>query len=71
MEELHQYHEIKGSNGRPIPIDIHYNDSPKPMPIAIFAHGYKGFKDFGAWGLIGDKMAKLGIVFVRFNFSPF
>jgi pimeloyl-ACP methyl ester carboxylesterase len=69
MEVLHQYHEIKGSNGRPIPIDIHFIDRPKAMPIAIFAHGYKGFKDFGAWSLIGDEMAKSGIVFVRFNFS--
>ncbi len=69
MVILHQYHEIKGSNDRPIPIDIHYIESSKAMPIAIFAHGYKGFKDFGAWSLIGDEMAKAGVVFVRFNFS--
>ena len=69
MKVSHQYHEIKGSNQRTIPIDIHYIESLMDMPIVIFAHGYKGFKDFGAWSLIGDEMARAGIVFVRFNFS--
>ena len=63
------YKEIKGSNDRLIGIDIHYDDDQESMPISIFAHGYKGFKDFGAWSLIGDQMANNGIVFVRFNFS--
>ncbi len=58
-----------GSDERPIPIDTHFTYSKEPMPIAIFAHGYKGFKDFGAWSMIADQMAKAGIVFVRFNFS--
>jgi pimeloyl-ACP methyl ester carboxylesterase len=35
----------------------------------IFAHGYKGFKDWGAWHLMGDNFAKAGWEFVRFNFS--
>lgn len=24
-----------------------------PRPLVIFAHGYKGFKDWGAWNLVG------------------
>ncbi len=67
IKRIHK--EIKGSNGRPMAIDIHYTEGLKSMPIAIFAHGYKGFKDFGAWSIIGDQMANNGIVFVRFNFS--
>lgn len=63
------YKEIEGFNGRPIGIDIHFAESNKAMPIVIFAHGYKGFKDFGAWSLIGDQMAEQGVVFIRFNFS--
>lgn len=63
------YKEIEGSNNRPIGIDIHSINSRKAMPIVIFAHGYKGFKDFGAWNSIGDQFAEQGIVFVRFNFS--
>jgi dienelactone hydrolase len=50
-------------------MNIHINENGSTMPIVIFAHGYKGFKDFGAWSLIGDQMADKGIVFIRFNFS--
>lgn len=60
---------IKGSDGRMITMDIHYTEKDKKMPIVIFAHGYKGFKDFGAWSIIGDQFAEKGLVFVRFNFS--
>lgn len=63
------YYEIEGSNKRIINMNIHHVYSEKPQPIAIFAHGYKGFKDFGVWSIIGDEFARNGIVFVRFNFS--
>jgi pimeloyl-ACP methyl ester carboxylesterase len=63
------YFEIEGSDKRSINMDVHHVDSEKPQPIAIFAHGYKGFKDFGVWSIIGDEFARNGIVFVRFNFS--
>ena len=60
---------LKGSNDLPIPIDIHFPSDGEELPIVIFAHGYKGFKDFGAWRQIGDQFAENGFVFVRFNFS--
>lgn len=69
MAIQHLYLEIKGSDDKLMASDIHFNDEVRRMPIVIFAHGYKGFKDFGAWNLIGDQMAQNGIVFVRFNFS--
>ena len=60
---------ISGSEGKLITMDIHYKEHNKNMPIVIFAHGYKGFKDFGAWSHIADQFASQGKVFVRFNFS--
>ena len=63
------YFEIEGSDKRTINMDVHYVNSKSPQAIAIFAHGYKGFKDFGVWSIIGDEFARNGIVFVRFNFS--
>jgi len=63
------YYEIEGSDNRTINMDVHHIESESPLPIAIFAHGYKGFKDFGVWSMIGDEFARNGIVFVRFNFS--
>lgn len=50
--------------------DIH--SVPKGMVkrgCVVFAHGYKGFKDWGAWGMMGDMFAEEGWAFVRFNFS--
>ena len=68
--EVHRIQKIiKGHKGYVINIDIHFTDKTEKMPIVIFAHGYKGFKDFGAWSLIADQMADQGVVFVRFNFS--
>lgn len=70
MEIKRLYKEIEGANSRVISMNIHVNTRlNKSMPIVIFVHGYKGFKDFGAWSLIADQMAEKGIVFVRFNFS--
>ena len=50
--------------------DIHHaNGALKRKGRIVFAHGYKGFKDWGAWELMGDVMALEGWDFVRFNFS--
>ena len=41
--------------------DIH--SVPKGMVkrgCVVFAHGYKGFKDWGAWGMMGDMFAEEG-----------
>lgn len=61
--------EINGSHNKPIGIDLHYHTDLNKQPLAVFAHGYKGFKDYGAWKIIGDRFAKVGIGFARFNFS--
>jgi len=40
-----------------------------PKGIVIFCHGYKGYKDWGAWSLVADEFARKGFTFVKFNFS--
>ena len=39
------------------------------LPLLIFVHGYKGYKDWGTWELMGEKFAKAGFYFVKFNMS--
>lgn len=39
------------------------------LPLVIFSHGYKGYKDWGAWNLMAEKFAENGFYFVKFNFS--
>ena len=49
--------------------DAYYNETEEERPLIIFVHGYKGYKDWGAWGLMAEKFAEAGFFFVKFNFS--
>lgn len=61
--------QLKGAEGRPILLDVYFKSSHRPKPIVIFTHGYKGFKDWGAWDLVAEKFAEAGFFFIKFNFS--
>lgn len=61
--------QIQGRHNKPILVDVFYQDDNKPKPIIIFCHGYKGFKDWGAWSLMAEEFAKLGFCFIKFNFA--
>jgi len=61
--------QITGKHDRPILTDLVYSDNNKAKPIVIFCHGYKGFKDWGAWDLMAEEFAKKDIFFLKFNFS--
>lgn len=60
---------IEGSHDRPILLDVTYTPTRQPKPIVIFCHGYKGFKDWGAWNLVAEEFAKNNFFFIKFNFS--
>lgn len=49
--------------------DAFYPESNEKLPLIIFVHGYKGYKDWGAWNLMAEKFAEAGFFFVKFNFS--
>ena len=60
---------IKGKHQKPIIADIFYKETHQPKKIIIFCHGYKGFKDWGAWNLMAVSFANTGFFFIKFNFS--
>ncbi|WP_299126621.1 alpha/beta fold hydrolase [uncultured Winogradskyella sp.] len=60
---------LNRSDKKPILIDTFYSDLKTNQPIVIFCHGYKGFKDWGAWHLMAKTIAKTGFCFIKFNFS--
>lgn len=37
--------------------------------LVIFAHGYKGYKDWGAWGVVQKVFVDAGFGFLKFNMS--
>lgn len=61
--------KFKGSDQRLITADLTYAHYKAPVPICIFAHGFKGFKDWGAWPLAAEIFAVKQIPFFKFNFS--
>lgn len=59
---------IDGPHGRPILLDLKIPENPNGQVI-IFCHGYKGFKDWGCWNLVGSRFAGEQYTFIKFNFS--
>ncbi len=60
---------IDGKYQKPIVTDVFYKENHQPKKIVVFCHGYKGFKDWGAWNLMAIAFAKAGFFFIKFNFS--
>lgn len=60
---------LQGRHQKPILLDTFYTENKIKKPIVIFCHGYKGFKDWGAWDLMAKAFAGAGFFFVKFNFS--
>jgi len=64
-----QYFNIPGSKGRGMLMDLTFDAKLKNAPLVIFAHGFKGFKDWGSHNLVAHFFAEHGFRFLKFNFS--
>lgn len=62
-------HLLQGQYDKPITLDVYWKESGGEKPIIVFAHGFKGFKDWGHWEAIAKTFAERGYCFVKFNFS--
>lgn len=60
---------MTGSEGRPMLLDVFYKADRSQKAAVVFAHGFKGFKDWGHFDLVATRFAEAGFVFVKFNFS--
>ncbi|MCF6224507.1 MAG: alpha/beta hydrolase fold domain-containing protein [Flavobacteriaceae bacterium] len=60
---------VSGKHHKPILTDLFYLENKKAKDIVIFCHGYKGYKDWGAWNLVAEIFAKQNLFFVKMNFS--
>ena len=60
---------LQSKHNKPILVDEFYNQTKTEKPVVIFCHGYKGFKDWGAWNLMAKAFADAGFFFIKFNFS--
>jgi pimeloyl-ACP methyl ester carboxylesterase len=62
-------YNIPGAKGRGMLMDITFDTRHKNAPLVIFAHGFKGFKDWGAHNLVASYFAEHGFRYLKFNFS--
>ena len=60
---------VDGKHQKPIVTDVFYDDNHQPKKVVIFCHGYKGYKDWGAWNLMAEHFAEAGFFFIKFNFA--
>lgn len=60
---------LERNDKKTIIYDVFYKLDKKPKPVVIFCHGFKGYKDWGAWDLVAKRFAEVGLFFLKFNFS--
>lgn len=56
-----------GANNRKSVFDAKISADNKA--VILFVHGYKGYKDWGCWGLMEEYFLQRNMGFVKFNFS--
>jgi len=56
-----------GSENRQSVYDLHLPNNAKAL--VIFVHGYKGYKDWGAWNVVEKEFLKSNFAFLKFNMS--
>ena len=60
---------LRTENKKPIIFDMYSPQNNVLSHLIIFCHGYKGFKDWGAWHLAAEAFVEAGFHFLKFNFS--
>lgn len=66
---IKEINQVLKTNKKDIVYDLFLPENARQIPIVVFCHGYKGFKDWGAWNLMAEKIANAGIGILKFNFS--
>ena len=61
--------QIPGRHGKDILADVFFEENGTKKEVVLFCHGYKGYKDWGAWNLVAEEFARQGFFFVKMNFS--
>ena len=61
-------HELPGVLG-PIAIDVRAGGRKERRPAVVILHGFKGFKDWGMFPPLAERLARAGFAAVTFNMS--
>ena len=61
--------ELAGADGGPLRGDVRTAAGGAGRPAVVICHGFKGFKDWGMFPHLADRLARAGLTAVSFNFS--
>jgi dienelactone hydrolase len=61
-------HTLPGALG-PLLLDVLTGDRDLPRPAVVVVHGFKGFKDWGMFPALAQRLARAGFTAVTFNLS--
>lgn len=61
-------HTLPGALG-PLLIDVRTSDRRAPRPAVVVVHGFKGFKDWGMFPPLAERVARAGFTAVTVNLS--
>jgi dienelactone hydrolase len=61
-------HRLPGVLGE-ILIDVRAGGRESPRPAVVVIHGFKGFKDWGLWPALAERLARAGLSAVTLNLS--
>ncbi len=61
-------HLVPGVLGN-ILVDVRSGGRGSPRPAVVIVHGFKGFKDWGMWPPLTDRLARAGVTAVSLNLS--
>lgn len=61
--------KLRNTTGDIINTDLRYKEDLKNIPLVIFSHGFKGFKDWGCFPYMMERIAEAGSFAVSFNFT--
>jgi uncharacterized protein len=61
-------HRLPGYLGEVL-VDVRTGDRTHPRPVVLVLHGFKGFKDWGMFPPLADRLARAGFTAVSFNLS--
>ena len=61
---------LGGADGGPLRVDVRSGSRPgERRPAVVICHGFKGFKDWGFFPKLAERLALAGFTAVSFNFS--
>jgi len=61
--------ELSGSDGEPLRGEVRTAGGGAGRPAVVICHGFKGFKDWGFFPKLAERLARAGMTAVSFNFG--